>query len=595
MVSSETLEFINNPLDVFQKVFQSKWNSGQGDLINWGFTEHFNTIFNTEEKVRQIPSLSHRLINQLSKNTLVRFRGMVQDTSLGQECFIDVLESTNKMNGEKVFHCLRFTDSELEEETEQFTRHFESPNNRVDEKQLYFCVSIPGETDWAKSQAETSHLSSELEDQNVEELREMTQSISIEGNTFEVPNGVRSRYPFPDEDHLPVLVKVYGSEEGPKVGEVVEFIGIYTPPVSQSTTQANAESSVNTHSVEVDSLPCLHTIVHRKIGPYSGIYSHEKSIPESHIAELRQEMETIRPKLIEYLASSLGGDQLAAEFLLLQLMSYVHTRKSGFCVGNLSLNICNVPETLPSGVTFNGTPLKAFTSNLAKVLSSLLPKFYTLPLSLDLLNNNSFTPRSNEFLKSGMLQVSDGTTLLVDETALDEGNLNDSGVRNINELHSVLQTQELTYVFPYYEMKFPVNLGITVLSNAKTFLPVDCVVPLQPTPITPSDIEESLLDKFRLYLMIFQHIDYSIPEHVSQILQEDFVKRRQEAYAAGEELMSQGDMLFLLTLARLVAQTFGETELTEQIWKYTVELNETRKQRVNGLPTRQVTNPTLNR
>ncbi|ORX91169.1 hypothetical protein K493DRAFT_317462 [Basidiobolus meristosporus CBS 931.73] len=540
MVSSETLEFINNPLEVLQKVFEAAWGNGQYSSSSSGFTEYFNSIFNTEEKVRQIPSLTYQTTTQLSRNTLVRFRGMVQDTSLGQECFIDVLESTDKSNGGKVYHCHRFTDVDLEEETEQFVRHFDSPNNRVDEKQLFFCVTIPGETTWAKNQAETI-------------------------------------YPFPQEDHLPVLVKVYGNEEGPKVGEIVEFIGVYTPPTPSTATPntMNADFGVNESPVDATSVPCLHTIVYRKID--------EKTVPESRVAELRQEAESIRSKLIEYLASSLGGDQLAAEFLLLQLMSYVHTRKSGLCLGNLSLNICKVPDTLPEGATSSGVPLKSFTSNLANVLTSVLPKFYTLPLALSLLNNNSFTPKSDEFLKSGMLQVPDGTTLLIDETALDEGNLNDSGVRNINELHSILQTQELTYVFPYYEMKFPVNIGLIVLSNAKTFLPVDCVVPLEPTSATPFAVDECLLEKFRAYLMAFRHTDYNIPEHISQVLQEDFVKRRQEAYAAGQELMSQGDMLFLLTLARL------------HIWKYTVELNESRKQRVNGLPSRQATTPTLNR
>jgi Mini-chromosome maintenance replisome factor len=61
-------------------------------------------------------------------------------------------------------------------------------------------------------------------------------------------------------------------------------------------------------------------------------------------------------------------------------------------------------------------------------LQKLLPAFIELPLSLDVLNTTNFYPRSNdENLHAGVLQLLDGTTVLVDETVLNEGTLKEQG------------------------------------------------------------------------------------------------------------------------------------------------------------------------
>lgn len=71
-------------------------------------------------------------------------------------------------------------------------------------------------------------------------------------------------------------------------------------------------------------------------------------------------------------------------------------------------------------------------NNATKLLSSLLETLVhhciALPLSIDLLNKSNFSPKSvNENLEAGMLQLTNGTVVLVDETALTEGKLGDTG------------------------------------------------------------------------------------------------------------------------------------------------------------------------
>jgi hypothetical protein len=68
-----------------------------------------------------------------------------------------------------------------------------------------------------------------------------------------------------------------------------------------------------------------------------------------------------------------------------------------------------------------------FAKRVASVFASLLPKYHDLPLTLSTLNEVFYFPHSNNDLDSGVLQVSQSTWFLVDETVLKEGKLYDIG------------------------------------------------------------------------------------------------------------------------------------------------------------------------
>ena len=71
---------------------------------------------------------------------------------------------------------------------------------------------------------------------------------------------------------------------------------------------------------------------------------------------------------------------------------------------------------------------RSATPTLFHVLSQLLPLFSLLPLSLDRLNHDSFTPESkDEDLHSGVMQVPEGSTFLVTESQVEEGKLEERG------------------------------------------------------------------------------------------------------------------------------------------------------------------------
>ena len=66
-------------------------------------------------------------------------------------------------------------------------------------------------------------------------------------------------------------------------------------------------------------------------------------------------------------------------------------------------------------------------------MSLLLPKVCFLPLTISTLNTVDFVPRKDyttNRLNTGILQLSDGSHLVVDETALETGKLEAQGLYN---------------------------------------------------------------------------------------------------------------------------------------------------------------------
>ena len=103
---------------------------------------------------------------------------------------------------------------------------------------------------------------------------------------------------------------------------------------------------------------------------------------------------------------------------------------------------------------------------LSAVLAELLPLTHTLPLSLLLLNKEPFAPESkDEDLHSGVLQLPQGTVLLVTEGGIQEGKLVDRGVLNVRALQEVMATQTLSYAFPFSAFSFPTDISCIVLSE----------------------------------------------------------------------------------------------------------------------------------
>lgn len=109
-----------------------------------------------------------------------------------------------------------------------------------------------------------------------------------------------------------------------------------------------------------------------------------------------------------------------------------------------------------------------------------------LPMSLENMNKWKFSPKKDynaNRLTAGLLQLTDGKELaetslvcrvitefpgshvLVDETALSAGQLNQDGVKNLTALGNVIQWQKLNYDFLFHTTEFHTDLVCTTVQS----------------------------------------------------------------------------------------------------------------------------------
>uniref|UniRef100_A0A0K3CHI2 BY PROTMAP: gi/472587858/gb/EMS25354.1/ mini-chromosome maintenance complex-binding protein [Rhodosporidium toruloides NP11] gi/647401640/emb/CDR48017.1/ RHTO0S15e05050g1_1 [Rhodosporidium toruloides] n=1 Tax=Rhodotorula toruloides TaxID=5286 RepID=A0A0K3CHI2_RHOTO len=386
-------------------------------------------------------------------------------------------------------------------------------------------------------------------------LQSSVDRLSLSASSSSAPAPAASKNPNPAEPHFGLVAKVYGdSGESLKTTDVCEFVGVL------GETSDTASSSTST-------VPALHVILTR---PAS-----KPTLPATPTE--KEAREALRKELVAYLADSLGGDSDAAEWVLLALVARIHTRHAtGMALGSLSLNLA-LPDS--------------FTTTLSRTIATLVPTSTTLDLSIASLNdkNTRLAPRSrDESLESGRLQLASGTAVVLDLRGIGEGKLEDTGVRNLRHVATTVAQQKLSYEFPFSSFELETDLNFILLSEGKAIVPVECVVYVKPatdSKASTSQPDKAKLNQFRSFISAAKYSTFDIPEGMSEVIQSDFVERRQASH--GGEGMSQDDLLFRMTAARLMALSYGEKELSKEAWMRTAELDDRRKERMPVVPQQQ--------
>lgn len=517
----------------------------------------------------QIISINDIPVQQVPINTLVRFRCMIQDTGLGQEMFISAYEKLDA-NGNSKLHCYRYTDDPIDDTEVGNTLNDTIQNENLCERSIVYCVSPPGENNWSK----------EAHNINSDPLVNLVNKLDLK----EPSETTTKKFPLPNAAHTSSIIKFYNDMgESLKVGQLIEVIGIRGQDVSEQNDESGFDSVLDSFS----GVPVVHAIAYKSL---DAINSNPLFHEDGH-DDVTHQAHDIRGQLIEYISSVLGGDTLTAEFILLQLLSRVTVKNRGLKIGNFTLNVSGFPAHEPKAEDAN-TPLFQLNNSASKALSdvldSLLVHTVQIPLTIDGLNKTRFTPKSvNENLEAGVLQLVEGTAVLVDETVLNEGQLVDAGVRNFQALNNLIQNQTLAYEFPYSQYDFDTDLNVITLSTSKSMLPSHCSISLQTSYPLEQSIDEitppsqETLDLYRRFIHAAKYLSYDISEKVSEYIQTSFVNERKAATENKTTLPTQEELMLRMNLARLAAVSFGETNLTEERYDYVVNMDKQRKSRVS--------------
>ncbi|GER40007.1 mini-chromosome maintenance complex-binding protein [Striga asiatica] len=594
-----------NPLGAvrltFEKVVASGSDPAALDGNDWGATDLFRQFLYDDGGLSQVPLLNPSTVKWVLPNTLVRFRGMVQDM-LGNEYYVGAYKDGDKWRTNKfadVSQCPVDASSDM----------------RIWERRLLYCVPVPGQNSWVESSNEsmknvyTNYISPQREKRqrengatmsdvdvveaggvpedspNAKRMRDeglAPESLNLQNNVSEGSSTSSGLIPV-EKSSFSCLVKIYDSPEtNLKLNDVFEFVGIFTFDPDTTVKRDDDDDDELTENFE-DSLlhlppnnvPRLHCVLHRKLEATDYILSPQWELTPSAIKEVRE-------SLIGHLAAVLGNDRMAAEYMLLHLLSRVHARVDSIAVGKLSLNLtCLGKESM-----------SVFGNHLKCAIENLVPFTQCLPLTIDYLNTVSLAPKkdystnrqsSDKYspvhrLVPGFLQLAEGSHLIIDETLLQTGILNSTGVENARILKNMMELQKVEYDFTYYKMEMAANIQLLILSDGKSnILPADLVLPLYPSSVGCSSVvNEEMLNAWRWYLATMQSLCHSIEPHMQKIVEDDLVAARQADRSLGSHEFSRW-----LTMGRLMSVSFGETSLSMEHWQMVKELERLRKERLS--------------
>lgn len=599
-------EWINNPLAVVEAAFgenqdnpDSKWEAKAV-----GF---FKEALKGKEAQTMIPSLNEVPLHYLKPNCLVKFRCLIQDM-FDPEFYMGVYETMDPSTKTKVLKCGKYRD------VADSGIDFNSEKTVTAERQTFYCVPIPGENHWVKdcyaasSQARvlpsTSYTPIRQKRSYEEDESDMDmQHTDPQTQTEHYGNGDCKRqeteapshqpptaapldlnFPLPGERGPACLVKVYEDWDQFKVNDMLEVYGVLSvSPAFSALTQEQEGldpwDSMETmeeqrvHCPPASLVPRLHVLHVQPLLHNNPLLPREVLEDSTFLVSVLGEFSTVRSELVSYLSHLLLGDSLAAEFLLLHLTSTVYARRDVLPLGKFTLNLSGCPSAC------------SFTERLYQVLQQLVPSSHYLAMTLQNMNELRLVPQKDytaNRLLSGVLQLSKNTSLMLDETKLEQGQLDTTGVKNVTALGNLISWQKVDYDFNFHQMEFPCNINVLICSEGRSLLPSDCQLQLH---FNPSQVEGNLsipqtsanqIQRFRTFISVARLLDYSISDHMTQSVEEDFVDMRKD----DPQSVSAEDLHRLLVLARLLSLSVGEVALSRDSWFKAKHLESLRRRRV---------------
>lgn len=255
------------------------------------------------------------------------------------------------------------------------------------------------------------------------------------------------------------LLKVYDTTEI-KLNEFVEVIGfLHANRIHSDESMDQDDDNAEAH------LPAytIHAISFKELEHNNPIIIHESEISQQH----DQSLEEIRQDLMKLFTQFLFGDEVSAQYMMCHLISCIYSRVNDEALGKFTLNL--ITHAVPSDVMIE------YVKKLYNLFEILVPNSMYFPMTLNNLNTSSFIPKkdySTDSLSTGVLQVPKSTHILLDETKLENGKLDQAGCIAVQDLSELIRFQQLNYDFQFYKIPFKTDIPVLIVSEGKSLLPV---------------------------------------------------------------------------------------------------------------------------
>jgi len=598
-----------SPLQVISNMFDAR-----SPEVNWEkqVQDYFKLELDKPDVLANVTSLNNVPNHALSDGQLVRFRAMVQDM-FDPELYMAEYKVKNMKDGSVSVRSGRYRDvvqCGLVEEV------LDTGDSDIKERQCLYCVSPPGESGWVidgfrkltreghvpgpsgtqennmKRSLDNTDANDDMETETETEVinangmvegskKQKSAEIQSESNTKKAvkppPNNLN--LPLPSSNGRACIVKLYDVRDGDiKLQDLLEFVGIISLDPAMAVGDEDDDSMMSSSP----SLPPPSLVPRLHVLHFTKLVHNNPMIPQENIPPVQ---EVARVELLTLLTSCLLGDKLAADYLLLHLISKVYMRKDVLVLGKLSVNLHNM------------TSHQEWPRRISTILSLLTTNSHYLPLTRTNLDSLPFAPRKDyeaNRLVAGSLQLPSGTHLWLDETVMTDGQLSATGVKNLTSLGNLITWQKLEYDFEFQKMEYDTDVPCLIMSEGRSMLPSDVQVMMKPEGVevradliskTFAEIGVALtgelLDRLRQYLTSCRLGEFNLTEQVMKAVQDDFVSMRQT-----DQGITVEDFHSLLVLGRLVSLSYGRSTLTPQDWEDAKRMEKERKERASSLPSR---------
>jgi hypothetical protein len=234
-------------------------------------------------------------------------------------------------------------------------------------------------------------------------------------------------------------------------------------------------------------VPRLHALFVRRLPfynpllPFTPAWLSEDRLAQSFQTTFGQPgaVAACRAAAVAQLARHLGGDAVAAEYVLMLLVSRSFDKLADKALGAWGLNIAKWPAATLGDAT-----------SLCEALAAYVPRLARLEISADALNTQKWRPRKDFALNrlvAGRLQLAAGTLAVFDETRMAEGQVSAEGVKAVMAAQSLVNEQQLVCNFEAYDVNIPLEISSLLVSSGRSIVKdVEVVVPLRPTGVAES-------------------------------------------------------------------------------------------------------------
>ena len=279
------------------------------------------------------------------------------------------------------------------------------------------------------------------------------------------------------------VAKFYCYFKGLKISDVVDVYGIWYPSNTVSNDDEKKDNNDDNSIGNVSDMGFIHVIYYNAIPNVNDLcVPSPGSAYDELFNNIKDNLDSIRSELIGYIASYFNNDRLVAEYILLQMISKLLSKRENIFIGNLNINIKGIKSEFEC-------------KKIRHLCEELLPKVSYLDVNINNLKKYSYIPvKNNETQRLQLNQINfqfpNDTCLILNTINLNPGQLNDIGIKNVKAIHTLITEQKVNYDFKYYTIPFDAKVSVLVLSNKNTLKQFNCECTLKVNDIIIEEMDE---------------------------------------------------------------------------------------------------------